>query len=74
MADKTQNQLHKSRQTQLFITHQMAHRSKQKKLKPQMSINKVRLKIGVKFWSKNQHHKSKSLLVLDLHEQLSVLT
>lgn len=52
----------------------MAHRSKQKKLKPQMSINKVRLKIGVKFWSKNQHHKSKSLLVLDLHEQLSVLT
>lgn len=34
----------------------MAHRSKQKKLKPQMSINKVRLKIGVKFWSKNQHH------------------
>lgn len=52
MAGKIEKQLHKARQTQhrlLFLTHQMAHRVKQKKLKTQMSMNKFRLEIRVKF-------------------------
>lgn len=69
---QTESQLHKSRQTQhrlLFITHQMAHMANQKKPNPQMSDWKLE-------WNSEQyqHHKSKPLLVLDLQEQLSVLT